>query len=459
MITSDPKASQRSHDFWMPGLLVAFGAFIWMRDRHWLQAADDTLPILAALPLFIWLGRPWTFQPGPWRLARPALIVGVLAFPAGTLFDSTLLLTVSWTALLWSWLSVRVTPDARTSLRPLMVLPFVSFPWLANDFEQVGWWFRLSGAAATEALLSWLAFDVARQGTHLFLCGMAVTVEPACSGLNGLQSLLVAGSALAALKLGGTRLFWWNLPLLVAAAWLANVVRIVFASLCVVALTPAAAARWFEPLHVGAGWLALCAMFALCWLLFSLQARRLERVRAAAQPAPILRLARIGWLEFIILGYCAWQSAGLPAVWRDSPFDRLGWLAFVIWAAGIAVARVTATRDAHDPKKGASWLPALGLAFAFLGDLGELNVSRHLGLALVLAHFSPWPCRFACAAGAVTWLPALGWAGSRLGLDPATFSLVRVGIAVVAVAWMLCPRLASRARADLNNELATHPSA
>jgi len=47
------------------GMLTSLGllaVFIWFRDTAWMSSSDDTLPILVALPVFVWLGWPWQFK-------------------------------------------------------------------------------------------------------------------------------------------------------------------------------------------------------------------------------------------------------------------------------------------------------------------------------------------------------------------------------------------------------------
>ncbi|MBU6402036.1 MAG: archaeosortase/exosortase family protein, partial [Verrucomicrobia bacterium] len=242
-------------DYGMLAVLVVLGGFIWLQDLGWLDAAGDTLPILTGLPLFAWLNRPWRLRSGGgWCEPRAALLAGIL-FPAGALLGSTLVLGASWTALLWSWLSARTEP--RPQAAKLLVLPLLSFPWLATDFERIGWWFRLSGAAATERVLTWCQFDVSRQGTLLSVAGFTVSVEPACSGVNGLQAMLIAGTVLAYLKLRTSRLFWGSLPLLILAAWAANVVRITVSALTGIGLNAEAAVQQVQRWHWATGWLAL----------------------------------------------------------------------------------------------------------------------------------------------------------------------------------------------------------
>ncbi|MBI4659855.1 MAG: hypothetical protein HY735_13525 [Verrucomicrobia bacterium] len=50
-------------------------------------------------------------------------------------------------------------------------------------------------------------------------------------------------------------------------------------------------------------------------------------------------LNRQPYLEWLVLGYAVWQSQNLLAAWLHNPFDRWGWLAFLIWLTGLVVSR------------------------------------------------------------------------------------------------------------------------
>jgi exosortase/archaeosortase family protein len=215
---------------------------------------------------------------------------------------------------------------------------------------------------------------------------LAISVEPACSGVNGLQSMLVVGSALLFLKLSHSRLYWWNLPLLAGAAWLAHLFRIVTAALCGVWLPTDAAARLVGPIHSLTGWLGLMAGFTVCYAWFSLQAAWLERRQS---PLRKHAFAELPWMNLALLVYAGFCARGLVASWRWAPYDRLAWVAFLIWLAPL----VCWGRLASPCRKGA-WLP--------------------------------W------ALGACAWMPAAGWLGSRWGISPMNFSIGRMLVAIGA---------------------------
>jgi exosortase len=247
---------------WVAGLAL-LAVFIWVRDRNWLGSASEVVPILAVLPLFVWLGMPWRLgverREWGWSWlgwAGGGLLLGVVA-------EVTLLLALAWVAALWAWLGARVVPEARNGVARLLVLPVMGFPWVILDGGWLGWWFRLSAAWVAEQVFGVVGLAVAREGTQLVVQGLPVAVDASCSGLRVLQAMLIAGWVLVYLELRGARGYWWALPGLVVAAWLANVLRVL--TLCVAALTFGSefARGWF---HAWGGWFVLVLMFGLCWL-------------------------------------------------------------------------------------------------------------------------------------------------------------------------------------------------
>lgn len=255
-------------DYVLITILFVLALFIWLRDTAWVSTAEDSLPILIAIPLFIWLGSPWSFRKDPPALPTTWFTVGVLLFLFGIALDITFLLGAGWTALLWGWLSSRIPQESLNSRVKLLVLPLMAFPWVTLDADRLGWWFRLSGAWTTTQLFNLLGHEVSQAGTYVFINGLSVSVEAACAGLNTLQSMLIAGTVAAYILLKDTSRFWWNLPLLILMAWIANTIRIITIVTAALVISPSFAMGAF---HTFGGWIILLLMFAMCWLLFSLQ--------------------------------------------------------------------------------------------------------------------------------------------------------------------------------------------
>lgn len=240
----------------------------WVRNTRWWGEASDVLPILVSLPLGAWLGRPWTLLEGPFRLHQPALAAGVLLTVVGGFIGSTLFLAAGWTGLLWAWLRARTAPGEHARLRRILVFAVLAFPWVTLDLEQVGWWFRLSGAWVTALLFRTAGFHVLHNGTELVIQGAPIAVTAACSGLKVLQSMLIAGSFLAHVLLGETRRYWWNIAALAPIAWAANTARILLISIASLTFGQEFAMGLF---HTWGGLAVLVLMFAACWALFHWQ--------------------------------------------------------------------------------------------------------------------------------------------------------------------------------------------
>ncbi len=263
----------RTRDRLWVGFLAVLAVLIWLRDRSWFDSAEEALPALAALPLFCWMGTPWNWF-GTGRTSTDSdpspriLGAAFLALLLGVSLNITLLLALGWTAALWAWLKSAVPAEDHQRLFRLLVLPFVAFPWITLDLQPLGWWFRLSGAWASELVLSFTGLDVSRQGTQMLVQGMPVSVDISCSGLKVLQSLLVAGTLLAYSLLGRTRRYWWNVALLLPVAWIANTARVLTISLAAMTFGPEFAMGVF---HSWGGLMVLMLMFLGSYFLFRWQ--------------------------------------------------------------------------------------------------------------------------------------------------------------------------------------------
>ncbi len=257
-----------NRDWGMIFLLLTLALFIWIQDISWISDFADTLPIIASLPLFVWLGWPWRFIHGTWSLSYSGLLFSTIGFFLGSIFGSFFFFALGWSLLLWSWLSARVEPEKRQSVKQLMILPLLAFPWIMLEGEMIGWWFRLSGTWAASTLYSLLGYKVVQGGTSLLVQGLPIDVSAACAGLNTLQSMLIAGSCIAYTIIGNYPAYWLNLIFLVIFSWIANTLRIIAICWAAVAVSPEFAAGIF---HKWGGWLVLFLMFTLCCLMFTLE--------------------------------------------------------------------------------------------------------------------------------------------------------------------------------------------
>ncbi|MEI6779585.1 MAG: hypothetical protein WCQ21_01585 [Verrucomicrobiota bacterium] len=167
--------------------------------------------------------------------------------------------------------------------------------------------------------------------------------------------------------------------------------------------------------------------------------------------------------EWGVLAFCAWQSADLLTAWRHSPFDRLGWLALVLWltptlAGALPKAERRPKSEGRNPNRPRprvsvfgyrisaffrpstssgfglqNYLAWLGLLICLAGMLTNLHVLNHVALALAGAAVTPrFAFRWLWLGLALAWMPVLGWLLRELpasGVAP-----IRLGLAALAAA-------------------------
>lgn len=254
-----------AHDARWFVVLGALAVFIWVRDASWLERLDETMPILLALPLFVWFGAPWPRRSDPERVRFAWQAIAGLLLLTGLVSNLTVFLAAGWTTLLVTWLRSRLPADRFHAHRPLFILPAMAFPWIVLDGQAISWWFRLSAAWMTEHLFRAMQFPVTRAGTHLVIHDSPIAVDASCAGLNALQGMLIAGSLVAYVMLGARARLVWLVPLLIGLAWLSNVLRVVLLSGTALTFGHDFAVGWF---HATGGWALLFLMFLLCMGLF-----------------------------------------------------------------------------------------------------------------------------------------------------------------------------------------------
>jgi exosortase len=257
-------------------LLALLALFIWTRDLRWVSSAADSLPIVLALPLFVWLVAPWRWRERAWQIEARFVAASAAGFLIGAALNLTWILAAAWCALLWGWLRERLSEPTRGRAFLLIPLPFLALPWVSLDGEVLGMAFRLSGAWVTENVFSTIGFNVVREGTLLSIQGAPISVEAACAGLNTLQSMLIAGVSLVFVVNGSSRFHWYNIALLIPLAWLANTVRIVILSGAAVSVSSEFATGTFHDLS---GWLVIVTMFLICWGVMALEKRWIPQTK------------------------------------------------------------------------------------------------------------------------------------------------------------------------------------
>ncbi|MFN4175113.1 MAG: archaeosortase/exosortase family protein, partial [Parachlamydiaceae bacterium] len=198
-------------------------------------------------------------------LNRVFLTLFLIFFLAGAILDMNLLFAIGWVFLVKA---MPIEEPSSSELAKLLVIPFFGFPWVSFDANGIGWTFRLTGAQVTAQLFSLLNFNVIQEGTQLLINKLPISVEAACAGLNTLQSMMILGLTLAYMDLKHSILYWFNIPLLLFIAWIANTIRIIMISSMALY-----GGREFAlgPLHSIGGLAVIFIMFMLAWGLIKLQ--------------------------------------------------------------------------------------------------------------------------------------------------------------------------------------------
>ncbi|MCP5522488.1 MAG: hypothetical protein H7A46_13165 [Verrucomicrobiales bacterium] len=131
-------------------------------------------------------------------------------------------------------------------------------------------------------------------------------------------------------------------------------------------------------------------------------------------------------VEWGTLAFCVWAARNLPNAWLVSPMDQGGWVALTLWLVPLVWHRWRHPRTAGAVR--GVFLVA-GLGGALLSRLTELNAAGYAGLAVALAAWMPPGWRtWWWLAGAISWMPVLGW--MLAGLTAVWVLPIRVLLAV-----------------------------
>lgn len=127
---------------------------------------------------------------------------------------------------------------------------------------------------------------------------------------------------------------------------------------------------------------------------------------------------------FAILLYCVLSAFPLFQAWWYSPFERLSWLAFLIWVAPLAFQR------AEIPS---SLFLICAVCATLLGTLGSFNTLKYIGLACSIASFAPigWAFPF-WLLSAIVWMPLFGWLSAHF--FPAVTLPLKIGTVFLTAA-------------------------
>lgn len=239
-------------------LLLCLALLIWLLDRAWALISPDAVVIIAVLPLAYLMARKHPMmEAGKAELKlSPVLVIGCSLILLGIFFGVMTFMAFGWGCLCTELLL------ARTQLsRPRLILLCAgAFPWVLMDFNEVGWFFRLSGADVTAFIYSLTGHTVNSDGTFVVVDGLLVSVEAACSGMELLQVLISGGVGLALIQYPKSRIFWTLVAALPILAWISNCVRIVVITFWALHFGIDAASGTF---HTWGALVVLCTMLSL----------------------------------------------------------------------------------------------------------------------------------------------------------------------------------------------------
>lgn len=154
----------------------------------------------------------------------------------------------------------------------------------------------------------------------------------------------------------------------------------------------------------------------------------------------MMRLLNQIRVEWLVAAFCAWHAAGLLGgdalvhAWQHSPYDRLGWLALILWA--LPAARAIWRGGSAN---GAFPVAMASLVMALIGVLGDLNFLVYWGFAASIGSLARVARRgWLWLVLAVCWMPVFGWFGSQLHLGAMPVNLLRLLVAAAAAAIGRC---------------------
>ncbi|HRY50467.1 MAG TPA: hypothetical protein P5186_20645 [Candidatus Paceibacterota bacterium] len=138
-----------------------------------------------------------------------------------------------------------------------------------------------------------------------------------------------------------------------------------------------------------------------------------------------------------VLLYTGIQASDILNYWRTNPYDRWGWLAFIIWCLPIGLSFLHRRFGAGASRPTAPLL-GLGLAVSLLGTMGDLSLFKFFGFALSLAAIVPWRwSNLVWIATCVAWIHVLGYFLQWFSSNRLFIHIMRIVIALAGVLWFV----------------------
>ena len=244
----------------LTGLIVSAGLIL-MGWQGWVHHGTQCLAVGIAFPLYVAMGRPWTWRVLPKHPPAWTAAAGTAAAIAACVAGSAGWAACAWTFFLLVFLETVVESPARRRA----LLPFLGFPWIGADLHSADWWLRSSGAAAIDWVFFALGIEVERHGVCLMLEGKPLSIDASCAGLEMLPLLGIAGYALVCLYVPPGKRFCWAAACVPVLVWLAAAVRMVVMGTLTLSYGAALASDWSRD---WGDWLTLCLMLVLARALF-----------------------------------------------------------------------------------------------------------------------------------------------------------------------------------------------
>ena len=132
--------------------------------------------------------------------------------------------------------------------------------------------------------------------------------------------------------------------------------------------------------------------------------------------------------------YCLWNARDILGGWQHCLYDRYDWMIMLIWCVPLIIYKFIPPGGTASAKTQAIYT-GTGLLFSFVGTIGSLNLLVYAGLAVVLAGWLPFSwLQIVWLFSSLSWMPALGWIGTRFFLNH--ILMVRVILSITASGWI-----------------------
>lgn len=111
------------------------------------------------------------------------------------------------------------------------------------------------------------------------------------------------------------------------------------------------------------------------------------------------------WFVISVILFLIWESRALRFAWTLDLSNRYGLIAFLLWI----ISSIFIALHFHSNLRNGTWW-TLALLCCLAGKLGDMEVLKHVGIAVAVAGILPnTATRIICLIGAMSWTTALSW--------------------------------------------------